>query len=89
MRAKNLEDRDAAPVQDWASITRVLDGGFTQAPDSGGPKRFTTWLATLNADGSPHMTAVGAIWVDGLLTGVRLAGTARQDTRAGALIECP
>jgi hypothetical protein len=32
---------------------------------------------------------VGAIWVDGLLTGVRLAGTARQDTRAGALIECP
>lgn len=65
MRAKNLEDRDAAPVQDWASITRVLDDGFTQAPDSGGPNRFTTWLATLNADGSPHVTAVGAISVDG------------------------
>jgi hypothetical protein len=65
MRAKNLEDQGAAPVQDWASIAKVLAGGFTQQPDSGGPNRFTTWLATLNADGSPHVTAVGAIWVDG------------------------
>jgi hypothetical protein len=65
MRAKNLEDHGAAPVQDWSSITEILDGGFTQAPDTGGPNRFTTWLATLNADGSPHVTAVGAIWVDG------------------------
>ena len=28
MSAKNLEDQDAAPVQDWASITEVLDGGL-------------------------------------------------------------
>jgi hypothetical protein len=65
MRATNLENHDAAPVQDWVSVTDVLDGGFTPVPDSGGPNRFTTWLATLNADGSPHVTAVGAIWVDG------------------------
>src|SRR5262245_4661084 len=65
MRATNLENQGAAPVQDWASVTAVLDSGFTQIPDSGGPNRFTTWLATLNADGSPHVTAVGAIWIDG------------------------
>src|SRR4029453_16148719 len=64
MRATNLENHDAAPVQDWVSVPDVLDGGFTPVPDSGGPNRFTTWLATLNADGSPHVTAVGAIWVD-------------------------
>ena len=65
MRATNLEDHDAAPVQNWVSVTEALDGGFTKGPDSGGPGRFTTWLATLNADGSPHVTAVGAIWVNG------------------------
>jgi hypothetical protein len=78
MRATNLEDHDATPVQDWASVTDVLDSGFTQAPDSAGPNRFTTWLATLNPDGSPHVTAVGAIWVDGAFwfqTGARAALT--------------
>lgn len=30
--------------------------------DNDGPPRFTTWLATLNADGSPHVTAIGAVW---------------------------
>jgi hypothetical protein len=29
MRATNLEDHDATPVQDWASVTDVLDSGFT------------------------------------------------------------
>jgi hypothetical protein len=34
-------------------------------PDSGGPNRHTCWLTTLNADGSPHVTGIGASWVDG------------------------
>jgi hypothetical protein len=34
-------------------------------PAPGGPNTRTTWLTTINADGSPHVTAVGAIWVDG------------------------
>lgn len=25
----------------------------------------TTWLCTVNDDGSPHVTAVGALWMDG------------------------
>ena len=65
MRAKNLDDQDGTPVQDWTAITTVLDSGVTQAPDTGGPNRHTSWLTTLNPDGSPHVTAVGAVWVDG------------------------
>ena len=39
--------------------------GIAQAPGSGGPDRHTCWLTTLNPDGSPHVTGVGALWVDG------------------------
>ena len=38
--------------------------GLTQAPETGGPNRHTCWLATINRDGSPHVTGIGAIWVD-------------------------
>ena len=65
MRAKNLEDPKQAPVQEWTAVEERLDAGFTQVPDSGGPNRYTTWLTTINTDGSPHVTAVGAVWVDG------------------------
>jgi hypothetical protein len=65
MRAKNLDDSKGMTVQDWAAVTTVLERGFNQAPDSGGPNRYTTWLTTINPDGSPHVTAVGAVWIDG------------------------
>jgi hypothetical protein len=42
-----------------------LDEGLTQAPGSGGPDRHTCWLATLDPDGRPRVTGVGALWVDG------------------------
>ena len=29
------------------------------------PGRYTAWLTTINADGSPHVTGVGARWDDG------------------------
>ena len=38
---------------------------MAQAPGTGGPDRHTCWLATINADGSPHVTGIGALWVDG------------------------
>ena len=28
------------------------------------PHQRTTWLTTVNADGSPHVTAAGALWLD-------------------------
>lgn len=65
MRAKNLDDSYGAVVQEWDGVAAMLDAGVTQAPDAGGPNRYTTWLTTLNADGSAHVAAVGAVWVDG------------------------
>ncbi len=65
MDARNLAELYELPPLDWAPIEARLDEGFTQAPGEGGPNRHTCWLATLNEDGSPHVTAVGALWVEG------------------------
>jgi PPOX class probable F420-dependent enzyme len=65
MDATNLADLYNSPLIDWDRIATRLDAGFSQAPGTGGPDRHTSWLATINADGSPHITAVGALWVDG------------------------
>jgi PPOX class probable F420-dependent enzyme len=53
------------PLMDWAPIEARLDRGLTQAPDTGGPNRHTAWLATINPDGSPHVTGIGLLWHDG------------------------
>ena len=65
MDATNLADLYGLAQLDWAPIQARLDGGIDQAPGSGGPDRHTCWLTTLNPDGSPHVTGVGALWVDG------------------------
>jgi PPOX class probable F420-dependent enzyme len=65
MDAKNLADLYDLPLVDWGEVTSRLDAGFTQAPGTGGPNRHTCWLATLDADGSPHVTGIGAMWDDG------------------------
>jgi hypothetical protein len=65
MRTRNLADLYDLPLVDWSSIEARLDRGFTQAPDTGGPNRHTCWLTTLDADGGPHTTGVGAVWLDG------------------------
>jgi len=65
MRTKNLADLYELPLVDWSRVADRLEQGITQAPGSGGPNRHTCWLATINADGSPHVTAVGALWVHG------------------------
>jgi hypothetical protein len=64
MEARNLADLYGLPVLDWDSIAIRLEQGVTQAPGTGGPDRHTCWLATINRDGSPHVTGVGALWVD-------------------------
>jgi PPOX class probable F420-dependent enzyme len=65
MQATNLADLYGLPLLDWARIASRLGEGVTQAPGSGGPERHTCWLATVNRDGSPHVTGVGALWVEG------------------------
>ena len=64
MDAKNLADLYDLPLVEWSAITSRLDDGLTQAPGTGGPDRHTCWLATINADGSPHVTGIGALWAD-------------------------
>ncbi|HZP28633.1 MAG TPA: pyridoxamine 5'-phosphate oxidase family protein [Acidimicrobiia bacterium] len=65
MDATNLAELYDCPLVDWTRITSRLEQGLTQAPGTGGPDRHTCWLATIDADGSPHVTGVGALWVDG------------------------
>ena len=78
MKATNLADLYNSPLLDWSAIDARLRAGLSQAPGTGGPSRHTCWLATINPDGSPHVTGVGALWADGCFwfeTG--------QDTRKG------
>ena len=65
MDVTNLADLYELPLLDWSQIRAQLNEGISQAPGSGGPNRHTCWLATINADGSPHVTGIGASWVDG------------------------
>ncbi|HWF29822.1 MAG TPA: DUF447 domain-containing protein [Mycobacterium sp.] len=57
---RNLDGYGAPPIE-WGRVKAVLDGQLTQAPETGGPQRHTTWLTTINPDGSPHVMPVGVI----------------------------
>jgi hypothetical protein len=59
----NLGAAEGLPPVDWSGITDKLEEG--SAPDPDAHNARTTWLTTLNEDGSPHVTAVGALWLDG------------------------
>jgi PPOX class probable F420-dependent enzyme len=65
MEAINLADLYQTPLLDWSRIEDRLAAGVSQAPGAGGPDRHTCWLATINPDGSPHVTGIGALWADG------------------------
>src|SRR5690348_2609329 len=63
MEAINLGTSDGLPPVEWADVQEKLDAGSAPPPDAINSR--TTWLATINEDGSPHVTAVGAIWLEG------------------------
>jgi hypothetical protein len=63
MEAINLGATDGLPPVDWDAIADKLQAGSAPAPDAHNAK--STWLTTINEDGSPHVTPVGAIWIDG------------------------
>ena len=63
METINLGAADGLPPVKWEGIVEELDAGSAPAPDAHNAR--TTWLATINEDGSPHVTAVGAVWLDG------------------------
>src|SRR6266568_3269152 len=63
----------AATPRYWAVVAGKLDAGPAPRPDAANSR--TTWLSTVNEDGSPHVTAVGALWVDGTFWFQTGAGT--------------
>jgi Pyridoxamine 5'-phosphate oxidase len=63
MKIINLGTADGLPPVDWAAVVDKLTAGSAPAPDALNAR--TTWLSTVNEDGSPHVTAVGALWLDG------------------------
>jgi hypothetical protein len=65
MEARNLADLYDLPPLEWAPIAARLEAGVAMAPGDGGPDRHSAWLATIDPDGAPHVTGLGAIWHDG------------------------
>ncbi len=76
METTNLGAADGLPPVDWDAIVGKLESG--SAPDPDAHNARTKWLVTINEDGSPHVTAVGAIWLDGSFWFQTGAGTRKS-----------
>jgi hypothetical protein len=84
MEVINLGAADGLPPVQWDTVIEQLDARTPPAPDAHNAR--TTWLATIKEDGSPHVTAVGAIWLDGTFwfqtgTETRKARNVERDQR--------
>jgi hypothetical protein len=89
MEIINLGTEDGLPPVDWTAIVEGLDAGTAPAPDAHNAR--TTWLATVNEDGSPHVTPVGALWLDGAFwfqtgSGTRKARNVARDPRCSIAV---
>ena len=89
MKTINLGKADGLPPVDWAAIVETLNAGAAPAPDAANSR--TTWLSTINQDGSPHVTAVGALWVDGTFwfqtgVGTRKGRNVARDPRCSVAV---
>ncbi|MFB7887357.1 pyridoxamine 5'-phosphate oxidase family protein [Cellulosimicrobium cellulans] len=60
---KNLDGYGTPPIE-WARVHDTLFGRLPQEPGAGGPNRHTTWLATTDPDGKPHVVPFGALVLD-------------------------
>src|SRR6478752_6205970 len=61
METTNLGEGDGLGAIDWTLVEEQL-ADLSVHDDPRSPNRSTFWLTTLNADGSPHVTSVGALW---------------------------
>lgn len=85
----NLGAADGLPPVEWQRVAQELDTGTPPAPDAHNSR--TTWLTTVNRDGSPHTTAVGALWLDGSFwfqtgSGTRKSGNVARDPRCSLAV---
>jgi hypothetical protein len=76
MESINLGEADGLPPVDWCAVVEKLEANSAPAPDALNIR--TKWLCTVNEDGSPHVTAVGALWVDGAFWFQTGAGTRKR-----------
>src|SRR5262245_61416426 len=61
MDAKNLAAAEGLPLLEWSRVdTEIKERLDNWEP--GAADRPTCWLTTINSDGSPHVTSVGALW---------------------------
>jgi Pyridoxamine 5'-phosphate oxidase len=89
MKIVNLGAAEGLPPVAWSAVTETLDAGSAPAPDAHNAR--TTWLATVNEDGSAHVTAVGALWLDGTFwfqtgTGTRKGRNVARDPRCSIAV---
>lgn len=89
MEIINLGAADGLPPVDWDTVVERLDLGSAPARDAHNAR--TTWLATVNEDGSSHVTPVGAIWLDGTYwfqsgAGTRKARNVARDPRCSIAV---
>jgi len=89
MEIINLGAGDGLPTVEWTAVTEKLDAGSAPAPDAHNAR--TTWLTTVNEDGSQHVTAVGAVWLDGAYwfqtgTGTRKHHNVERDPRCSVAV---
>lgn len=61
---RNLDGYGSPPIA-WSRVRDRLAAGIPQGPGTGGPDRHTTWIATADPDGRPHVVPVGGQWLDG------------------------
>jgi len=82
METTNLAGAEGLPTIEWSQEETQLTDILTH-DDPQSPNRSTFWLTTLNGDGSPHVTSVGALWHAGSIwfqTGAR-TGKAKNVAR--------
>jgi Pyridoxamine 5'-phosphate oxidase len=89
MEIINLGQTDGLPPVEWAAVAAKLDAGSAPAADAVNSR--STWLVTLNEDGRPHVTAVGALWVDGAFwfqtgAGTRKGRNVARDARCSVAV---
>ena len=64
MDATNLAELYGLPLVDWQRVEARLTGGPERLAGAGGSDN-RSWLATINSDGSPHLTGLGPQYVSG------------------------
>jgi hypothetical protein len=92
METINLGKAEGLPPIEWAGVVEKLAARSAPAPDA--VNAHTTWLCTLNEDGGPHVTAVGALWVEGTFwfqtgAGTRKGRNVARDRRCSVAVSIP